>query len=1467
MKKKFFVIFLAIIASVCLALGLSACGGDDDSPNGDSHTHTFSTDWSYDQTYHWRSCAKEDCDAISEKTEHTYDGDVCSVCGYQPYMDVAGKIFELSSIDVRWAPFNVSEDKKAEFEAQKQALKADFGADSDDELFTMIEEYVRSAFEDEEKCKIIFSDNLPVVSFVGMGDPDDLGGTYYQKGNYIYFSNSRVFGGVFAETLYLEGNTITMRLVGVHSPSSLIEIVLSFENNADDSLMITTETPSADSVAEKTYKYNDYEIEYEIPKGLSQDEKNDLIESINWVEESIKGSEMYISFDDSMNFSFYSSGEYEIYSDNGLYYQDNSLLYIPYHEGSYDNICVSICQISGTELSFNLALSRGQFSIPASIRLIFEQISTEHVLFYFEASESTCEYEGNIEYWYCPSCGKYFSDADGKNEIAYDDVILPKLEHKLQAVVAKAPTCTETGWDEYEKCLVCGTIINYNELSPLGHDKINHDGKAATCTEAGWEEYVTCSRCDYTTYKEVPALNHDLIKHDGKAATCTEAGWEEYVTCSRCDYTTYKEIPAMNHDLIKHDGKAATCTEAGWEEYVTCSRCDYTTFKEIEKFGHSFSTEWAYNNTYHWHKCTRCNEVKDKAQHAYDASWICEECQNRLEETLGLEFRLEDSGDAYKVCGIGSVEDINILIPSFYNGLPVKTIADSAFNNCNFIENIVISDGILSLEDFAFAGCKALKKVELPDSINIFGRAVFSGCINLESINIPSGIAEIPSSSFDSCTALREITIPGNVKYIDFFAFGNCSTLEEVIFCEGVEHIGDMAFSRCTALSKVELPKGLLTIDSSFNWCTSIVSIEIPDSVIEIGGGAFEYCTSLQMITIGKGVKYIGRSAFRNCTSLQNLVIPENVENIEIGALGGCTALESLSLPFTGASRAEETDGHLSYIFGQSHSDFPSSLKEVTISQKNIRRYSFQSAPIKSVILTESVESIEEYAFSHSDITSIQMSSSLIEIGDYAFSYCENLSEVNIPDTVSKFGYSVFQYCSSLKSVYLGTEINSIQAGTFYACESLAEIDISGDITSIDTSAFYGCESLKKISLPDSLLEIANSAFKNCISLSEINFPDSLVSIGRYAFDGCVSFKNLILGTQVTEIDSQAFLNCCNIEKIVVETGNKIYFSNGNCLISKDTGTLILGCKTSSIPNDNSVFNIGPYAFNGSNLLTSITIPESITQINSTAFLGCTSLETINVADTNAIYCSEDGVLFSKDKTVLVYYPAGKQTVSYAVPYGVSIIEDSAFDSSINLKSVFIPETVTYIGQKAFNGSASIEFEDGIGYADKWAVCYDDTCKGKLTLRSDTIGIAEGAFYLCGLQGITIPNSVHHIGNDAFLGCSSLEFAILGNGITYISKGMFDGCNNIKYLVLPKGISQIARAFTFIDEIDAIFYKGDPEAWNSIIIDSDNVVLETATVYYYSDELTEEQKADDYNYWHYDTDGETPVIWTKETSV
>ena len=185
--------------------------------------------------------------------------------------------------------------------------------------------------------------------------------------------------------------------------------------------------------------------------------------------------------------------------------------------------------------------------------------------------------------------------------------------HDLVHHDAKAPTCTEIGWDEYDACQREGcTYTTKVELPALKHNLVHHDAKAPTCTEIGWEEYDTCSRCDYTTKVEIPALKHKLVHHDAKAPTCTEIGWEEYDTCSRCDYTTYQEIPALKHNLVHHDAKAPTCTEIGWEEYDTCSRCDYTTKVEIPAPGHDY-TEKVVKPTcgkggYTLHTCKKCND-------------------------------------------------------------------------------------------------------------------------------------------------------------------------------------------------------------------------------------------------------------------------------------------------------------------------------------------------------------------------------------------------------------------------------------------------------------------------------------------------------------------------------------------------------------------------------------------------------------------------------------------------------------------------------------------------------------------------------------------------------------------------------------------------------------------------------------------------------------------------------------------
>ena len=172
----------------------------------------------------------------------------------------------------------------------------------------------------------------------------------------------------------------------------------------------------------------------------------------------------------------------------------------------------------------------------------------------------------------------------------------------------------------YTNCAYCyrkGTdtyVHPWYGPDPNNHDLVHHDAKAPTCTEIGWDAYDACQRegCTYTTKVEIPALKHKLVHHDAKAPTCTEIGWEEYDTCSRCDYTTKVELLALKHDLVHHDAKAPTCTETGWEEYDTCSRCDYTTKVEIPAPGHDY-TEKVVKPTcgkggYTLYTCKKCHD-------------------------------------------------------------------------------------------------------------------------------------------------------------------------------------------------------------------------------------------------------------------------------------------------------------------------------------------------------------------------------------------------------------------------------------------------------------------------------------------------------------------------------------------------------------------------------------------------------------------------------------------------------------------------------------------------------------------------------------------------------------------------------------------------------------------------------------------------------------------------------------------
>ena len=229
-----------------------------------------------------------------------------------------------------------------------------------------------------------------------------------------------------------------------------------------------------------------------------------------------------------------------------------------------------------------------------------EKDPDNHALVHPRAKAPTCTEIGWDAYDLCVRCG-YTTRKE-----------LPALNHDLVRHVAQAPTCTEKGW-AYDTCSRLGcSYTTRTELPALNHDLKQYAAKAPTCTAIGWDAYEACSRCDYTTRKELPALNHDLKQYAAKAPTCTEKGWDAYETCSRCDHTTYAELPALNHDLVQHEAKAPTCTEIGWNAYDTCSRCDYTTYAELPALNHDL--------VHHEAKAPTCTGI------GWDAYDTCSRC-------------------------------------------------------------------------------------------------------------------------------------------------------------------------------------------------------------------------------------------------------------------------------------------------------------------------------------------------------------------------------------------------------------------------------------------------------------------------------------------------------------------------------------------------------------------------------------------------------------------------------------------------------------------------------------------------------------------------------------------------------------------------------------------------------------------------------------------------------------------------
>lgn len=760
----------------------------------------------------------------------------------------------------------------------------------------------------------------------------------------------------------------------------------------------------------------------------------------------------------------------------------------------------------------------------------------------------------------------------------------------------------------------------------------------------------------------------------------------------------------------------------------------------------------------------------------------------------------------------------SIVIPS-----RVNTIEHSAFDRCESLTSVSFGENsqLQSLGGYAFAYCSNLVDIKIPEGITTISECMFYSC-GFRSFIIPNSVVDIENGAFAG-SSLMSIKIPDNVESIGSYAFVGCK-LTTIEIGKNVKTIQSDSFYNCYTLNKVVNNSDLeLTIGSKDNGYLAYYAEEMIDKngnktyKDEESGFAFVDTVDGFRFTIKNGeytlIDYFGNEdtvrlpdningkeySIYRLTGIENVVVPGTIKIIGDNAFP--VGLNSLIL--------EEGVQFISYsaIRGVLHISLPASLQDIKgenfIDDTHVVWTIELSEESNYFALKEGVLYTKDYSRlirCPASVTSFVIPKETTYIESYAFLGCDSLLDVYYEGTIDEW----------LKVSLGWAECNPEEyAKHFY----LNDGELSGAVvvsgaTDISNSQFANNKKITEVILSEGTVYIGYYAFKDCTNLKKITLPASLKSVGQFAFGGCDNLTEIVFNGSLEDwfniefVTGHELLN--NVESLYI---------NGENIANKPLRT------------PNNVTSIKANAFAYFKGLTEIVISSNVVSIGEDSFWNCTNLSKVTFAEN------------SKLETICVGAFRSSGIVSIDIPNTVTDIEDSAFSGCCMLVSVSLPESVKNIASGLFSGCEKLEHVKLPRLIEIIPTRIFTSCRSlkSIELPETVTTIRESAFYQCsGLVSVVLPNGLAEIENNAFYGCNNLYTVINKSSLQLVMGSQDNGqvAYNAKIIVDNEGSKTYKEddtGATYFETADGFLFKIENEQYTLIayIGDEDTVTLPT----------------------------------------